>query len=269
MTRSGTFWSSIRIPLGALGLSLLISHMGMAGCDEDALRRSPTGSAAPALSALPWPPRQKEPWAPPQGALPAVATSAIAALFEQGLADPRGLPYRAITLRVRTTWGTEQSLRTRGWVIEPGFAVAWSGLVVPIEEAGGIADLRADVERMIARDQETRAKEEHDWPGHGFYRFRQAWSEEAAASAETLLPIRAALLLRLGEGDLARRVWETWHVGMSAGTNDDAAHLADPYLMFALDWTWALFDRAVNAHGLGDDGLARATADRLAPSAPT
>jgi hypothetical protein len=255
----------MRIRFGALGYSLLVLSVGTAGCDEEAFRRHPTGAFASARSALPWPPRQQEAWDPPQGALPAIATSAIATLFEQGLADPRGLPYRAIALRVRTAWGTEQIIRTRGWVLEPRFAVTWSGLVVPIEEAGGAADLRADVERMIARDEETRAREARDWPTHGFYRFRQAWSEEASASAETLLPIRAALLLRLGEGDLARRVWEAWHIGMSAGTNDDAAHLAGPYLMLALDWTWALFDRAVNAHALGDDGLARATAERLAP----
>ena len=212
------------------------------------------------------PPHQTDPWVPPAGALPAVATSAIATLFDQGLADPRGLPYRAHhparTLRV---WGSQDVVHTRGWVLGPAFAVAWSGLVVPIEEAGEAADLRADVERMIARDEEGRAKEARDDPGHSFYRFRQGWSEEASASAETLLPIRAALLLRLGEGDLARRVWETWHVGMRANTNDDATHLADPYLMLATDWTWALFDRAVNAHAQGDDRLARESIERLHP----
>ena len=253
------------IRLRALGRALLALGAGIGACDGDALRRGPTGDAAQAQAFLPLPPRQKDPWTPPSDALEAMATSAIAALFEQGLADPRGAAYREIAVRVRSPWGSEKLVRTRGWVIGPASAVAWSGLVVPIEEAGGPADLRADVERMIARDQETRAREDRDWPGRHFYRFRQAWSEEASTSAETLLPIRAALLLRLGEGDLARRVWDAWHVGMSAGTNDDAAHLADPYLMLALDWTWALFDRAVNAHALGDDRLARASAEMLAP----
>jgi hypothetical protein len=253
--------------LQALGRAALAAAAGVGACRGDV---APTGPvvASPASSSpaswLPSPPQQHAAWAPPVGALGAKATSAIAVLFDQGLADPRGGAYREIAVRVRSVWGSEEVVRTHGWVIAPSFAVAWSGLVVPIEETAGPADLRADVAAMIARDEDTRAKEARDYPTRTFYRFRHAWTDRASTSFETLLPIRVALLLRLGEGELARRVWDAWHVGMSADTNDDAAHLADPYLMFAIDFTWALFDRAVNAYALGDDRLARASADPLA-----
>src|SRR5262245_48043826 len=146
--------------LRALGRALLAVGAGIGACDGDGGRESPPGGVAPSESWLPSPPRQKDAWTPPSGALSAMTTSAIAALFEQGLADPRGLPYREIALRVRSVWGSEERFRTRGWVIDPSSAVAWSGLVVPIEDAGSPADLRADVERMIARDEEARARKE-------------------------------------------------------------------------------------------------------------
>jgi hypothetical protein len=42
---------------------------------------------------------------------------------------------------------------------------------------------------------------------------------------------------------------------MNASINDDSLQLADPYLMLAIDWTWAMYDRAVNAHMRGDDRM--------------
>ncbi len=75
-------------------------------------------------------------------------------------------------------------------------------------------------------------------------------------STESLLPLKASLLLRLGEVELAQLVWEAWTAGMRPGTNDDSVHLKDPYLMLAADWGWALFDRAITAHMRGDDQLA-------------
>ncbi len=87
-----------------------------------------------------------------------------------------------------------------------------------------------------------------DSPNSSFYRFRQAWSEGESVSHQTLLPVKTCLLLRLGEGELAREVWNAWTAGMKPNTNDDAVHLKDPYLMLATDWVWALFDRSNSAH---------------------
>src|SRR5262249_50380969 len=101
---------------------------------------------------LPIPPRQAEPWAPPRTSLPRFLVSATTALFEQGLADPRGCVYRAIPISVGGVWGGEaQGMTTSGWVLPaadvgmPRYAIAWSGLVYPLTAVGGPADLEGDV----------------------------------------------------------------------------------------------------------------------------
>ena len=105
----------------------------MGNCAEKSAKSRPPPGSPP-------PPHQADPWVPPSNALPAVATSAIATLFDQGLADPRGLSYRTITLRVRSAWGSEQTRARAQLILTPAFAVAWNGLVVPIEEAGDAAN---------------------------------------------------------------------------------------------------------------------------------
>ncbi|HOI55612.1 MAG TPA: hypothetical protein PLP01_10215 [Phycisphaerae bacterium] len=65
------------------------------------------------------------------------------------------------------------------------------------------------------------------------------------------------MLLRLGHGDLAERVWFQWYAG-----RDDKAQ-EDRYLDLATDWVWALYDRAVTAHMRGDDQLALVSARAL------
>lgn len=100
---------------------------------------------------LPTPPRQAEPWAPPRTSLPQFLVSAPTALFEQGLADPRGCEYRTIQIAVGGVWGGQaHDVATNGWVLpaaEGGksrHAIAWSGLVYPLIGVGGPADLDAD-----------------------------------------------------------------------------------------------------------------------------
>ena len=53
------------------------------------------------------------------------------------------------------------------------------------------------------------------------------------------------MLFILGEGGAAERLCGAWRWGPSPPD--------DPYLIFACDWAWALFDRAVGAHKRGDD----------------
>src|SRR5579883_2049865 len=80
-----------------------------------------TAGRAPALAeepTLPTPPRQAEPWTPPQTSLPRFLVSATATLCEQGLADPRGCDYRAIQIAVGNVWrGEGGDLTTNGWVL--------------------------------------------------------------------------------------------------------------------------------------------------------
>jgi len=221
---------------------------------------------------LPLPPQQKIAWNPPAEAqqLPGNFVTSTISLFAHGLADPRGCEYREIKMTVGNVWGGAGVITTHGWVFPAGvagqhFAVGWNGLVYPLLSVGNVADLHQDILAAIAADDERRAKWAKERPGFAFYRFRNAWPEDYSLAHLSLLPLKASLLLRLGEVELARKVWTTWIAGMQAGTNDDSLHLRDPYLMLVTDWAWALFDRAVTAHMRGDDQLALFSARALAP----
>jgi hypothetical protein len=224
-----------------------------------------------AETSLPEPPSQRQPWQPPETKLAAELVSATAALFEAGLADPRGCEYRAIEIETGDCWdGGGDKVKTHGWVLpsakeaQPRFAVGWNGLVYPLASVGERADVKADVLALVKADKEMRAQYAKN-SSHDYYRVRHAWPEKQSLSHQSLLPLKACLLLRLGEAELAREVWLAWTAGMQENTNDDAVHLRDPYLMLATDWVWALFDRAVCAHMRGDDALALASARALVP----
>jgi len=148
------------------------------------------------------------------------------------------------------------------------FAVCWNGLVYPVVKFGALADLRADVVALVQADDAMRAKAAKDRPDWPFYRFRHATPESLSVSEKGIAPLKACLLLRLGENDLARSVWTAWTAGMRANVNDDNEHLRDPYLMLATDWTWAMFDRAVCAHMRGDDRLSLLDARALSVLGP-
>ncbi len=217
---------------------------------------------------LPVPPRQTEPWEPPRdGELPGVLLSAVEVLFQQGLADPRGLAYREVEITVGDVWSGDGSVvKTHAWVVptaEGRFGIAWNGLVYPLVSVGAAADAAADVGAVLREDEAKRAKHAAEQPGEPFFRFRVAVPEAYSVSEKTLSPLAAAMLLRLGERKLAHDLWQAWTAGMPPHTNDDDVHLRDPYLMLAASWTWALFDRAVTAHMRGDDALALASARAL------
>jgi hypothetical protein len=232
---------------------------------------SPPSVPVQAALLLPRPPSQSTPWTPPATSLPAPFVTSAQALFDEGLPDPRGLHYRAVEITVGDVWsGNGAPVATHAWVLPSGdagprFVVAWNGLVYPALSVGDAADLAADVAAIVAADEKMRATDARDNPGHDFYRFRHAWAEGMSASHQSLLPLKAVLLLRAGETKLAEDIWRAWTAGMRKDTNDDATHLADPYLMLATDWTWAAFDRAVCAHMRGDDPMAFAGGAALQP----
>ncbi len=60
---------------------------------------------------IPDPPRQKEPWTPPQTKLPRFLVSATAALFEQGDGRPARCEYREVEI------GEGTIIKTRGFVL--------------------------------------------------------------------------------------------------------------------------------------------------------
>jgi hypothetical protein len=244
-----------------LGCSVACSSAAIA---RGASRESPkfTGDA------MPTPPQQRAAWKPPEESkLSEKFISATALLFEHGMADPRGLEYRQVELATGDVWGGDGGVvKTHAWVFPAAdsakaganarFAVAWNGLVYPTVSVGDPADLKADVTALCEADEQMRAKYAKENGANAFYRFRHALPEGSSISHETMTATRACMVLRLGETALAERLWADWTSGMKESTNDDAAHLADPYLMLATEWIWARFDRAVCAHMRGDDRLA-------------
>ena len=74
--------------------------------------------------------------------------------------------------------------------------------------------------------------------------------------------VRRCLLLRLGENDLAAKVWSTCVATLESSPGQKLAK--DPYLMLAGDWAWSLFDRAICAHMRGDVQLSLVSVRKLA-----
>lgn len=222
---------------------------------------------------LPAPPRQTTPWSAPLSSLPTNYVSATAILFEAGMADPRGCDYREIEVATGDAWtGDGGVAKTRGWVLPnkggQQFAVCWNGLVYPAVTVGERADWRADARATVQ---------------HAAWQWRNALQEKFTVSYETGLPLKGCLLLRLGEPGLAEELWAALQQANERGlgvlsrqgpsTNPLSATPfklaeADPYLDWASDWAWGLFDRAVCAHMRGDDGLALASARLLTTARP-
>lgn len=223
---------------------------------------------------LPAPPDQALPWTPPAG-LPAPLVSAATALFAEGLADPRGGEYRQVSVGVGNAWsGDGGVVRTHAWVLPPAaagprFAACWNGLVYPLVSAGDRADLSADVLALVKTDADARAAHDKANPAEPYFRFMHGAIPEYQSVSETsLLPLKAALLVRLGEGDLARKFWDAWLGGTPPRYNDNDEARHDPYLLMADGWVWGLFDRAVTAHMRGDDRLSLLSARQLAALQP-
>ena len=160
---------------------------------------------------IPDPPRQKEPWTPPQTKLPRFLVSATAALFDQGMADPRGCEYREVEI------GDGTILKTRGFVLperagEAGrFVVSWDGVVYPALSVGAAADLDKDVRTLaesMKRDREAAAaKHTNRFGNAGGFTFVYSrggdvgWGGPSGADGRS--PLKLCLLLRLGRADLA------------------------------------------------------------------
>jgi hypothetical protein len=248
----------------ALGLLLAAATSAQAG----AAAQAPTKFEG---DSLPDPPQQNVAWEPPQAPLPEKLIAATAKLFEQGLADPRGCEYREVEVASGTAAGGARRIKTHAWVLpaapQPGgrrFAVGWNGLVYPLESVGEKADLRQDVLALIMKDERMLASWRGAYPIISPYNCCASTPNFNSLSHQWRTLIKAPMLLRLGEGELARKVWDDMNGGTSAEANDDGKD-KDPYLLLAYEWTWALFDRALTAHVLGDDRLSLLSARALVP----
>lgn len=203
-----------------------------------------------------------------QDSLPAALRSATDTLFEQGMADPRGYEYREFEISGGSVWGGSSNIKIHGWLLPAGTngserqGIGWNGLAYPVVAVGEKADLRADMLELIKADEEARARFKSEYPNSPFRRLSMATSNSYSACEKTLLPMKAVMLLRLNQEELAAEVWAAWMVGFESRSSTDL-YWKDPYLMLATDWAWALFDRALTAHMSGDDKLSLESARSL------
>jgi len=245
-------------------LLALVALVGLGANEQD---------PAPKLAGtpLPDPPRQHEPWTPPETKLPRFLISATAALFEHGMADPRGCEYRDVEL------SEGQIKKTRGFVLperagQAGrFVVGWDGLVYRAKTVGAAADLDKDVCALalsMHRDRQSAVAKNAGRAGNaGAFNLVGSYGGLRGGggppSVDVRSPLKICLLVRLGRADLAE-------VLFAAGTNwtpeargRDLSSSHINYLTLATDWTTQVVFRLLNAHARGDDAIALDAARRL------
>jgi hypothetical protein len=252
-------------------LLLLVALTVQAGPGADERRPAPKFEG----KMIPDPPRQKEPWPPSQTKLPRFLVSAMAALFEQGMADPRGCEYREVDV------GERHSIKTRGFVLpqregEAGrFVISWNGVVYPALSVGTLADIEKDIRALadsMKRGRASGAAKARNRSGNagafiGADQF--AWGGDGPLGVNNPSVLKLCLLLRLGRADLA----ETLFAAGTSWTPEVRAHdVTDyhiSYLTLATDWAFSVYQRLVSAHMRGDDAIALDAARRLSEFAKT
>jgi hypothetical protein len=186
-------------------------------------------------AALPVPPHQHDPWQPPGvSGMPQFVADLASLFFDAGLADPRGGEYREVELSLP---GWRQPVSIHAWYFPQGFAVAWDGLVHPVLRLGQRSDLWQDV--AAAKPNSNR--------------------EARANSPLVAEPVGVMLLLRVGEPELARRLF--------------AASLIEKRWQWVSDasksWLSSAFHQAVEAHASANDQLAMDLSDLLIRARPS
>jgi hypothetical protein len=217
-----------------------------------------------AVLRLPEPPQQHRSWHP-DPAIPTNILSAAETLFEQGFPDPRDCEYREIEVEVSGVWdGKVHLVDTRGWVLPKKsgtnqFAICWNGLIYPVARVSAPVDLHAEVTKS-------------NLPMARRFGFSggSAIGEFGSVCYSNALSTRVLLLLRCGETAAALTNWSPNQQMMFGGNGRGGTpnRLDDPYLEFASDWAWAMFDRMISAHQRGDEALALATAQQLSEVQP-
>lgn len=228
------------------------------------------------LLQLPEPPQQHKSWRP-DPAIPTNLVSAAEKLFEQGFPNPRGCEYREIEVTVSGVWeGKATSAKTYGWVLPKKsgtnqLAICWNGLIYPVAKVSAPADLHAEMTNLIGQTTATLTNRVNGtnvviaYPVSFGRSYNSAAGENTTVQFNNALSTRVLLLLRCGETAAALTNWTPNRQMMFGGR---AMPNNDPYLEFAGDWAWAMFDRMISAHQRGDEVLALATARQLAQVQP-
>ncbi len=197
------------------------------------------------------PPAQHDRWSAP-ATLPADLGAAVTTLFDQGVADPRGLPYRDVELTVASEYGGDQKVTTHAWVFHSDtLAISWDGLVYPVARVGTERRVRDDVAMIVKLAQ-------HD---------KRPPTEAGSVDVTKSNAIAVALLARLGDADSALAVW---HALQLEPDDPDAGRVEaeDPYRTIARQWIYRLYDRAIAASGRDDRVIAKASLGALEVAIP-
>lgn len=224
---------------------------------------------------IPVPPQQQAPWTRPKVDLPEKLFVAAETLFKQGLADPRGLEYREVEVRAWNWRDVVKLVKTHGWVFpekageKQRFAVMWNGLVYPVATVGAVCELKSDGEEMVKGEQARIDEKNTRDPRLRFKRSTDSPTPEDSHVSHTFIqPSAVVMVLRLGEGELAKKIWDVWTIDLPVQRDRNQNPADDPYATLALDWAWALYDRATRAHARGDDPLALASVRLLCSIRP-
>jgi hypothetical protein len=182
------------------------------------------------------PPEQTEPWIAPATKLDPVILRAIAELFDDGMADPRGCEYREIEIVETPKW----SIKTHGWVI-PGsgthrYGIGWNGVVYPLKSVGAKVDLEKEIAGLPSGPIRRFRGNGNGWP----------MSDQGSLRPSSALPLQVAFLLRLGYGTLADEAWQQGYAG------DVADSRSDPFPEMANLWLGRFFNEAIMAYLRGD-----------------
>ena len=169
--------------------------------------------------------------------------SALRIMMDGGLPDPIGLPYHKVTLVTGNCYsGYDGANETEAWLLpdkgdKTAYAIAWNGLIYPIIEDIGKADLKKSVELMIDTAEEDRG----NWFDTG---------EATQVSLGTYSLIHGLYLTRLGFPEAAKQLLDSRE-----------RPLTPPLLEseIALQWIWNHYERAVCAHMRGDPALVLAS----------
>lgn len=185
-------------------------------------------------------------WSPSSSVLPTNLQSTVDFLFRTGLADPRGCEYREIEIIVGSLAKTSGvPVKTRGWVLpaasgaRTNYGICWNGMIYPLISVGNPTNAMADARSLIRVMTETMTRNK----GIGSMRSQVVTSEDYCVGTQWLTPVNMALILRIAPDEFA----------------EACARLVEkdePFMLFATERLWSMYDRATCAHMRGDDDLA-------------
>jgi hypothetical protein len=196
----------------------------------------------------PEPPAQSKPWTPPATSLDPVIIRAVDELFADGMADPRGCEYREIEIAENGRW----KIKAHGWVLPGGgpqrYAIGWNGVIYPVASIGAPVDLHKEIAALPTGPVRRFLGNGNGWP----------MSDQGSLSADLLLPVQVAVLLRLDEGQLATDAWNEGYDG------EPDMKTKDPFADMASVWLGRWFNQAIMAYLRGDYSACAAICHRVA-----